>query len=79
MPNDQQARRELAKRPKMARYVVSVDLQAKSSFDTREAADKEARRISDAFPILTVHVEDSEEDSVKLFERNLGKDEAEVG
>jgi hypothetical protein len=67
MPNDPQARRLLAKRAQMARYVVSVDHQPKSSFDTREAAEKEARRILEAFPMLTVHVNDAEEDSVKVL------------
>jgi hypothetical protein len=67
MPNDPQARRLLAKRAQMARYVVSVDHQPKSSFDTRGAADKEARRLLEAFPILTVHVTDAEEDSVNLL------------
>ncbi|HWG05565.1 MAG TPA: hypothetical protein VG271_11175 [Beijerinckiaceae bacterium] len=74
MSNDQKPRRDLGKRPQMERYVVSVDLQPKSSFDTREAAEKEAKRISDAFPILTVHVDDMQEDSVKLLERELAKE-----
>jgi hypothetical protein len=67
MPNDPQARRLLAKRAQMARYVVSVDHQPKSSFDTREAADKEASRILQAFPILAVQVTDAEEDTVKVL------------
>lgn len=67
MPNDPQARRLLAKRAQMARFVVSVDHQPKSSFDTREAAEKEARRILKAFPILAVHVTDADEDSVTVL------------
>lgn len=67
MPNDPQVRRLLAKRVQMARYVVSVDHQPKSSFDSREAADKEAQRISAAFPMLTIDVSDAEEDSVKIL------------
>jgi hypothetical protein len=52
MPNDPQARRLQAKLAQMARFVVSVGHQPKSSFDTREAADKEARRMLQAFAIL---------------------------
>ncbi len=64
MSGQQQAARQLAKRAQTARYVVHVDHQAKSSFDTIEAAEKEAKRILDAFPILTVRVADSLVDSV---------------
>ncbi len=74
MSNDQKPRRDLGKRPQMERYVVSADLQPKSSFDNREAAEKEARRISDAFPSLTVHVDDMQEDSVMRLERVLAKE-----
>jgi hypothetical protein len=64
---DQLQKRQLAKRAQMARYVVSVDRQAKSSFDTRDAADQEATRISQAFTRVTVTVSDSENDSVKTL------------
>ncbi|MDB5650391.1 MAG: hypothetical protein JWL62_1911 [Hyphomicrobiales bacterium] len=67
MSNDPQQKRQLAKRAQMARYVVSVDRQAKSSFDTREAAEQEARRISEGFPVVTVSVSDSENDSAKTL------------
>jgi len=61
---DQLQKRQLAKRAQMARHVVSVDRQAKSSFDEREAADREATRISGAFARVTVTVSDSDNDSV---------------
>jgi len=61
MPNDQDSPRQRAKRVQLARYVVSVDHQPKSSFDSREAAENEARRISEAFPILAVRVSDTEQ------------------
>lgn len=67
MPNDPQTRRLMAKRAQMARFVVTVDHQPKSSFDTREAAVKEARRILVAFPILAVHVTDADEEIVKVL------------
>jgi hypothetical protein len=78
MPNDQQSRRQLAKRSQMARYVVSVDQQPKSSFDTREAAEKEARRISEAFPILAVQVTDAEQDTVTALAAALASEESEA-
>jgi len=65
MPNGQDSPRQLAKRVQLARYVVSVDHQPKSSFDSREAAENEARRISEAFPILAVRVTDTEQRTVK--------------
>jgi len=64
---DQLQKRQLAKRAQMARYVVSVDRQAKSSFETREAADEEARRIATAFARVTVTVSDSDNDSAKTL------------
>ena len=76
MSNDQQARRQLAKRSQMARYVVSVDQQPKSSFDTREDADKEARRILAAFPILAVEVTDAEQDTVTALGTALAAEDA---
>ncbi len=67
MASEQQPPRQLAKRAQMARYTVSVDGQLKSSYDTREAAETEAKRILSKFPILTVTVADSENDSAKLL------------
>jgi hypothetical protein len=60
--------RQLSKRAQRSRYVVYVDGQAKSSFDTPEAAENEARRIREAFPVVAVHVGDDENNSVQ----NLG-------
>ncbi len=77
MSSDQQAARQLAKRVQMARYVVYVDHQAKSSFDTQEAAEKEAKRILTAFPILNIRVADSEMDSAKTLGPTKAKEEAE--
>jgi hypothetical protein len=48
--------RQLARRAKTARFVVSVDRQAKSSFDSREDAEKEVQRIRSAFPKLAAGV-----------------------
>ena len=64
MAPNQPTPQQLSKRVQMARYVVYVDHQAKSSFDKQEAAEKEAKRILDAFPILAVRVADSHIDSV---------------
>lgn len=64
---DQQRKRHLAKRAQMVRYVVSVDHPAKSSFDTRAAADQETARIPDAFSRVTVAVADSESDSAQTL------------
>jgi len=68
MSNEQKTPRQLSKRAQTARYVVSVDHQAKSSYDTLAAAKAEAKRISDAFPVLAVEVSDSENDSLKLLQ-----------
>ncbi|QAY96602.1 hypothetical protein CWB41_13395 [Methylovirgula ligni] len=51
------------KRPATARYVVSIDNQAKKSFDTREIADQEARKIAEGFPKVVVKVIDTEPDA----------------
>ena len=67
MPNDRQSPKQLAKRAETARYVVSVDHQPKRSFDTLEAANEEARRILEAFPILTVDVSDAEKNTFTTF------------
>ena len=71
------AQRQLSKRAQMARYVVFVDNQAKSSFDTLAAAEAEASRILTAFPILSVRVADSETDSARMLGPTKAKDEPE--
>ena len=65
--SDQQPKRQSPKHVQTARYVVYVDNQGKSSFDSLEAAEKEAKRIRDAYPILNVRVADSEQDSSKTL------------
>jgi hypothetical protein len=56
--NRNDAPRQLARRAKTARFVVSVDRQAKSSFNSREDAEKEVQRILSAFPKLSASVTD---------------------
>lgn len=56
----QETRRPLARRVAMARFVVSVDHQPKSSFDDRQAAEAEAATIQKAFPKLTIQVTDTQ-------------------
>jgi hypothetical protein len=43
-----------------ARYVLLVDHQPKRSFERRERAEEEARRILENYPHLRVTIEDSE-------------------
>jgi hypothetical protein len=50
--------RQPARRAKTARFVVSVDRQAKSSFDSREDAENEVQRIISAYPKLSASVTD---------------------
>ena len=64
---DQSTPRQASKQAQTARYVVYVDNQAKGSLDAREAADTEAKRIREAFPILNVRVADSEQNSAKTL------------
>ncbi len=77
MTKDNAVPRQLSKRMQMARFVVYVDQQAKSSFETRDAADAEAARILKAFPILAVRVADAEDDSIKALGPTKAKDEPE--
>lgn len=42
----------------IARFVLLVDRQAKRGFDEREAAEREAQKISSRFPHLHVTIED---------------------
>ncbi len=77
MASDSQPKQKQASGVQLARYVVYVDNQAKSSFDARELADQEAKRISDKFPIVVVRVGDSEKDSVRTLGPTFEKDEEE--
>lgn len=64
--------------PKSERYVLSVDHQAKSSFDSYEAANAEAERISESFPNVVVKVSDIEQNSVTTLKPLAGKEESDV-
>ncbi len=78
MPNDKAAApRQLSKRVQMGRFIVYVDQQAKSGFDTRDAAESEAARILKAFPILAVRVADIEDDSIRKLGPTKAKEEPE--
>ena len=79
MANDGRPRQNPASGVQMARYVVYVDNQAKSSFDTQEAADQEANRISQKFPVVTVRVSDTAKDSVRTLGPTHEKVDAEQG
>jgi len=57
--------RRPVKRGQYARFVVSVDRQIKSSFDTRAEAQVEADRLSAKFANLTIAVNDSQEPLIR--------------
>jgi hypothetical protein len=57
--------RRPVKRGQYARFVVSVDRQIKSSFDTRAEAQAEADRLSAKFANLTIAVNDSQEPLIR--------------
>lgn len=66
MSNQEQPQpRQLSKRAQTARFVVSLDHQAKRSFDNLKDAQIEAKRIADAFPMLNVEVNDMENGTLK--------------
>ena len=73
----QQPPRQAYKRQETARYVVAVDHQIKSSYDTHEAAKNEADRILRAFPKLNVTVSDAAANSVNTLGATHAKVEAE--
>ena len=52
------------------RYLVTVDHRTKRSYDSIDDANAEAKRISDAFPLVCVQVLDSENNSLALLERD---------
>jgi hypothetical protein len=52
------------------RYVLLVDRQAKGSFDDRDAAEAEAKRILERFPHLRVGVEDREHQAAPIRRRS---------
>ena len=61
---DQLPPKQVSWRSQMQRFVVEVDGQAKTDYPTRELAEVEAKRISDAFPKLQVKIADWQSDSV---------------
>ncbi len=65
MPN--RMPKQLSQRAQMARYVVYVDHQAKSSYGSLEAAEAEADRIRKAFPVVAVEVIDEDNNSAKTL------------
>lgn len=79
MSNQEQPQpRQLSKRAQTARFVVSVDHQAKRSFDKLKDAQDEAKRIAEAFPILNVEVDDMENGTLKPIVDEVGNgDQAE--
>ena len=48
-------------RPEFARYRLQIDRQTKESFNSFEAAEKKAKAIKKAFPVVHVAVLDAEE------------------
>ena len=58
-----QPKRQLSRAMETKRFVVSVDHQAKRSYDTRAEAEDEARKISTAYPVVAVQVTDVEQGS----------------
>ncbi len=75
--SDQQSPPRIVKRVHMNRYIVFVDQQGKSSFDSLEAAENEAKRILAAYPKLAVRVADSESDTVTRLGPTKAPDEPE--
>ena len=57
--------RRPVKRGHYARFVVSVDRQIKSSFDTRAEAQVEADRLSARFANLAIAVSDSQQPLIR--------------
>ena len=57
--------RRPVKRGQYARFVVSVDRQIKSSFDSRAEAQAEADRLSATFANLTIAVNDSQQPLIR--------------
>jgi hypothetical protein len=64
---DQLPPKQVSWRAQQARYVVSVDGQAKSSFEDKADAEAEAGKILARFPKLQVRVTDSQRDSVQML------------
>lgn len=46
-------------RPATLRYLLRVDRQTKSSFDSLDQAEQAGRRIKDAFPVVQVSIYDT--------------------
>jgi hypothetical protein len=74
MPPKQQTNDELADsragqgRPVLHRYRLQVDRQTKSSFDDKAAADRAAKAIKKAHPVVQVTIYDAESHERMLIE-----------
>jgi hypothetical protein len=55
------------KRPNLERFRLQVDRQTKSSFGSFEAAEKAAKAIKKAHPVVQVIVYDADESSTKII------------
>ena len=55
------------KRPSLGRYRLQVDRQTKDSFGSFEAAEKAAKAIKKAYPVVQVIVYDEQESSTKII------------
>ena len=67
--------RQLSRIQETKRFVVLVDHQAKRSYDNREEADAEALRIKTEYPVVTVNVTDTEQDSLNMAKLAPGPDD----
>jgi hypothetical protein len=55
------------KRPSLERYRLQVDRQTKDSFSSFEAAEKAAKAIKKAYPVVQVIIYDEQESSTKII------------
>ena len=73
MPPKQQTNDEVAEsragqgRPVLHRYLIQVDRQTKSSFDDKAAAEKIAKAIKKAHPVVQVAIYDAESNERALI------------
>jgi hypothetical protein len=55
------------KRPNLERFRLQVDRQTKASFGSFEAAEKAAKAIKKAYPVVQVIVYDADESSTEII------------